>query len=202
MLRAVSPSYTHLMDRLWTPWRLEYITGKQTSRKGVPEALNAWPGEDTSCVFCNMLGAVQWAKSTGMPSDAAEQAAGVLLLEPHCFVCLNAFPYTSGHLMILPYVHTASLAALPSETAADLIGLAQRAELWLRECYSPDGLNFGMNLGEAAGAGVAGHLHLHALPRWTGDASFMTTTADTRILPETPFQTWTKLRQAIEKQAT
>ena len=169
------------MDRLWTPWRLEYITGKQTSRKGVPEPLSAWPGEDTSCVFCNMLGAVRWAKDTGMPPADAERAAGILHLETHCFVCLNAFPYTSGHLMILPYLHTASLAGLPSAAAQELIALAQRAEIWLRKCYEPDGLNF---------------------PRWTGDASFMTTTADTRILPETPLQTWNKLRQVIESEAT
>ena len=137
-----------------------------------------------------------------MPPEDAEQTAGILLLETHCFVCLNAFPYTSGHLMILPYLHTASLAALPAAAAQELVVLAQRAEIWLQECYKPDGLNFGMNLGEAAGAGVAGHLHLHALPRWTGDASFMTTTADTRILPETPLQTWKKLRRVIGSEAT
>ncbi len=137
-----------------------------------------------------------------MAADQAERAAGILTMEARCFVCLNAFPYSSGHLMILPYVHTASLAALPSQTAQDLVLLAQRAELWLRRCYQPDGLNFGMNLGEAAGAGVAGHLHLHGLPRWAGDGSFMMTTADTRILPESPAETWSKLRRAIADDAT
>ncbi len=186
------------MDRLWTPWRLDYITGQNASRKGVPEELNAWPGRDTSCVFCNMLASVAWAKAEGMPAADAERATGILLMQTTCFVCLNAFPYNSGHLMILPYSHTASLADLPAETAQELMALAQRSETWLRRCYNPDGLNFGMNLGEAAGAGVAGHLHLHGLPRWTGDGSFLMTTADTRTLPETPRETWTKLRQAIE----
>ena len=190
------------MDRLWTPWRSDYITGKHAGRKGVPEALSAWPGEDTSCVFCNMLAAVRWAKETGWPAVEAEQAAGILTMEQHCFVCLNAFPYSSGHLMVLPYRHTASLASLPPDAASEFVGLAQRAELWLRHCYHPDGLNFGINLGEAAGAGVAGHLHLHGLPRWSGDGSFMLTTADTRILPETPAETWVKLRQAVAEEAT
>ena len=190
------------MDRLWTPWRESYVSGKSTGWKGVPAELTAWPGPDTSCVFCNMLGAVLWAKRTGMPSDQAERAAGILLMHSHCFVCLNAFPYSSGHLMILPYVHTASLASLDAETAGELILLAQQAETWLRTCYQPDGLNFGMNLGEAAGAGVAGHLHLHALPRWSGDGSFMMTTADTRLLPEMPAETWHKLRTVIAARAT
>ncbi len=190
------------MDRLWTPWRNDYVGGKIAGRKGVPEALSAWPGDDTSCVFCNMLAAVRWAKDTGSSAEEAEQAAGILTMEKHCFVCLNAFPYSSGHLMILPYLHTASLTSLPSDAANELIWLAQRAESWLRRAYHPDGLNFGMNLGEAAGAGVAGHLHLHGLPRWSGDGSFMLTTADTRILPETPADTWKRLRTALAKEAT
>ena len=190
------------MDRLWTPWRGQYITGKLPGRKGVPEALSGWPGEDTGCVFCNMLASVQWAKQAGMPGNEADRAAGILTLATHCFVCLNAFPYSSGHLLILPYCHTASLADLPTAAATELIVLAQQAEGWLREVYSPDGLNLGMNLGEAAGAGIAAHLHLHALPRWAGDGNFMLTTADTRVLPETPADTWNRLRRVIAENAT
>lgn len=190
------------MDRLWTPWRGAYVSGNSTGWKGVPAELAAWPGPDRSCVFCNMLGAVLWAKEIGMSAEQAEKAAGILLMQSNCFVCLNAFPYSSGHLMILPYCHTASLASLQPEVAGEMMTLAQRAELWLRSCYQPDGLNFGMNLGEAAGAGVAGHLHLHALPRWSGDGSFMMTTAETRLLPETPAETWHKLRSAIALEAT
>ncbi len=199
---TIYPPYTFNMDRLWTPWRREYVAGKLPGRKGVPDSLRDWPGADTSCVFCNMVGAVLWAKKSGVPAAEAEQAAGILLMDTHCLVCLNAFPYTSGHLMILPYTHTASLAALSEPIARELILLAQRAEGWLRRCYSPDGLNFGINLGEAAGAGVAGHLHLHGLPRWSGDGSFMLTTADTRVLPETPGQTWQRLREAVAADAT
>ena len=199
---AIQPLILNPMDRLWTPWRGSYVSGRETGRKGVPAELAAWPGPDTSCVFCNMLGAVAWAKRTGMSAEQAEEAAGILLMQAHCFVCLNTFPYSSGHLMILPYVHTASLASLDPSTASQMMKLAQHAELWLRTCYQPDGLNFGMNLGEAAGAGIAGHLHLHALPRWSGDGSFMMTTADTRLLPETLGETWRKLRSAISEQAT
>ena len=178
------------------------MAGESTGWKGVPAELQAWPGPDTSCVFCNMLGAVRWAKQTGMVDEEAECAAGILLMQPHCFVCLNAFPYSSGHLLILPYFHIASLASLAPEIASEMMGLAQRAETWLQSCYKPDGLNLGMNLGKAAGAGVAGHLHLHVLPRWSGDGSFMMTTADTRVLPETPADTWRKLRSTIAAQAT
>ncbi len=98
---------------------------------------------------------------------------------------LNAFPYSSGHVMILPYLHTDSLAKLPVETAEEIMRPAQRMETVLREVYKPDGINLGMNLGEAAGAGVAGHIHLHVLPRWFGDTNFMTVVGETRVLPET-----------------
>ena len=190
------------MDRLWTPWRSQYISGKLAGKKGVPASLSAWPGADTGCVFCNMLASVQWAKQAGTPAAEADRAASILALRTHCFVCLNAFPYSSGHLLILPYCHTSSLADLPLEAAHELILLAQQAEGWLRKAYTPDGLNLGMNLGEAAGAGVAAHLHLHVLPRWTGDGNFMMTTADTRVLPETPADTWTRLRRILLDDAT
>lgn len=199
---AARRRYTREMDRLLTPWRNNYVSGGLEGRPGVPAALAAWPGPETGCVFCNMLGAVRWAWEQGWAAEEAERSAGILLMTADCFVCLNAFPYSSGHLMILPYRHTASLAKLAPETAAAMMALAQRAERWLRRIYRPDGLNFGMNLGEAAGAGVAGHLHLHALPRWTGDGSFMMTTAETRILPEALGDTWKKLRDAIADETT
>lgn len=189
------------MDRLWTPWRNSYVTGAVAGMPGVPVELADWPGPDTGCVFCNMLCSVRWAEAQGR-RDEAERAAGILLMAENCFACLNKFPYSTGHLMILPYLHTASLAELPSETAAELIGIGQRAERWLRLTYRPDGLNFGMNLGEAAGAGVAGHLHLHALPRWIGDGSFMMTVAEARILPEGLGDTWQKLRAVIAEETT
>ena len=114
-------------------------------------------------------------------------------------MCLNAFPYSTGHVMVIPYRHTDSLAGLGSAEALEMMALAQQTEtLSAQRVYRPDGLNFGLNLGEAAGAGVAGHIHLHALPRWSGDTNFMTVTAETRVLPETLEITWSKLRAAFE----
>jgi ATP adenylyltransferase len=172
------------MDLLWTPWRYSYVTtADKAVRSGVPAALSDWPG-DTGCVFCNLLAAVDYAIGDGMEPSAAEAAAGIVYSGVDCFVCLNAFPYTSGHVMVIPYIHEASLAELPSATAHELIDLAQKTERVLGRLYSPQGINLGLNLGQAAGAGVAGHLHMHALPRWIGDTNFMTTIAETRVLPE------------------
>jgi ATP adenylyltransferase len=186
------------MDRLWTPWRYSYVTHSgPPGRAGVPQSLAAWPG-DKGCVFCNLLASVDFAIENGMPREQAELAAGLVYRGKEIFLCLNAFPYTSGHVMLLPYSHLDSLARLPIAAAQELISLAQVTEVTLRRIYSPDGLNFGMNLGEAAGAGVAGHLHLHAMPRWVGDTNFMTVTAETRVLPETLEITWRRLREAFQ----
>ena len=186
------------MDRLWTPWRYNYITRSDPqARSGVPEALNAWPtseAEDKHCVFCNMIAAVDYAIANGMQREIAEEAAHIVYRGHKCFICLNAFPYSTGHLLLVPYQHVDSLAALGAEAAQELMVLAQRSELALREVYKPGGINMGLNLGEAAGAGIAGHIHLHALPRWSGDTNFMTVTAETRVLPESLDVTWAKLR--------
>ncbi|HXC94564.1 MAG TPA: HIT domain-containing protein [Edaphobacter sp.] len=186
------------MDRLWTPWRYSYITRKDPeARTGVPAALSAWPptdAEDKHCVFCNMIAAVDYAMSQGMAREVAEQAVHIVHRGLHCFVCLNAYPYSTGHIMIVPYQHLASLSAIPVEASHELIALTQRAEVALREAYRPGGLNMGLNLGEAAGAGIADHIHLHVLPRWIGDTNFMTVTAETRVLPESLDVSWAKLR--------
>ena len=185
------------MDRLWTPWRYNYVSrADQRQRKGVPVALDAWNG-DFGCVFCNMIAAVDHAVDTGMSREVAEKAAYIVSRGETCFVCLNAFPYSTGHVMVIPYRHTDSLAGLESATAMEMMTLAQRTETCLRQVYRPDGLNFGLNLGESAGAGVADHIHLHALPRWSGDTNFMTVIAETRVLPETLEITWSKLRAAF-----
>lgn len=185
------------MDRLWTPWRYQYVTKSQPQgRKGVPEELSAWP-EDKRCVFCNLIGATRWAIAQGMSADQAERASHILLQAEHCYICLNAFPYSSGHLLIIPYEHLQSLAELPPAAAQEMMTLAQRSERALRATYKPDGLNMGLNLGESAGAGVAEHLHLHALPRWTGDNNFMAVLAETRVLPEMLDQSWQRLREAF-----
>ena len=196
------------MERLWTPWRYDYVSRvEQPSRAGVPAALSAWleSGEaqaqsstgDRDCVFCNLIAAVDHATAQGMPVDEAEEAARILLRGPLCFLCLNAYPYATGHVLIVPYRHVDSLAALETEAAQEMMALAQRVESLLRSVYNPAGMNFGLNLGEAGGAGIAGHIHMHALPRWIGDTNFMTVTADTRVLPETLETTWLRLRKAL-----
>jgi ATP adenylyltransferase len=193
------------MDRLWTPWRYNYITGQapegslstQPRKAGVPEALSGWPG-DRHCVFCNMIAAVDWAIEHGMEREEAERAAWILDRGEHTFLVLNAFPYSNGHLMAVPYAHHASLAELPLAAAEELMLDMRRAETALRDIYKPDGLNLGMNLGEAAGAGVASHLHVHALPRWSGDSNFMTVIGETRVLPEMLAQSWQRLRTAFK----
>jgi ATP adenylyltransferase len=158
------------MDYLWTPWRYQYIT---TS------------GEPCECVFC----------AAGRSRD--DRANFVVHRGRHNYVILNRFPYTSGHVMVVPYVHVANLDELPAEAAAELMELSQSAVRRLREVYRPEGLNLGMNLGKCSGAGIAGHLHMHVLPRWTGDTNFMTVTAETRVLPETLEQTWERLKAAF-----
>lgn len=192
------------MDRLWTPWRYSYVSRSEpTARKGVPAALDAWPEEeDRHCVFCNLIASANYAIALGMDPEEADQAALIVLRGEHCFICLNRFPYATGHILIVPHRHLDSLTRLPIEAAEEMIHLAQRAETVLRSVYSPDGLNFGLNLGESAGAGVADHLHMHALPRWIGDTNFMTVVAETRVLPETLDSTWTRLRAAFKNEAT
>lgn len=189
------------MDILWTPWRFAYVTSADAAaRPGVPVGLADWPG-DHGCVFCNMIASVDHAIAQGMEKDKAEAAAGLVLRGEKCFICLNAFPYTSGHVMIVPYAHIDRLVALPGGTAHELMDLAQRTEKVLRSLYKPGGLNFGLNLGQAAGAGVANHLHMHALPRWPGDTNFMTSIGETRVLPEDLSATWKRMREAFTEPA-
>jgi ATP adenylyltransferase len=194
---------TH-MDHLWTPWRYAYITRSDPqARTGVAPELSAWPAaEDKHCVFCNMIAATDYAIAHGMPVETAERASHLVHRGTHCFVCLNVYPYATGHVLILPYLHIDSLAAAPPDAAHEIIDLAQTAERALRTTYRPDGINLGMNLGEAAGAGIAGHIHMHVLPRWIGDTNFMTVTAETRVLPEALDITWKRLREAFGNDAT
>ncbi len=159
------------MDRLWTPWRYRYLTA---------------PKPATACVFCD-IGA---AKN----NDEAELVVHRGALN---FVVLNRFPYTSGHLMVVPYRHAPDLAGIDAATASELMELTRAAERHIRAVYRPDGLNLGMNIGESAGAGIAGHIHMHVLPRWTGDANFMSTVGETRVLPEELSVTWQRLRDAF-----
>jgi ATP adenylyltransferase len=160
------------MDYLWTPWRYEYISHT---------------GEDAACVFC-------------AAAQSSDDKAALVVHRGKCnFVILNRYPYTSGHIMVVPYAHVATLEEMPDEALVEMIRLARAAERHLRAVYRPEGLNLGINLGRSAGAGIAGHVHLHALPRWTGDTNFMTVVAETRVLPEDLEITWERLRQAFSQ---
>ncbi len=196
------PGILSEMDYLWTPWRYRYVTGEDrpkdmpTQRPGVAQELSGWPG-DRHCVFCNLHSSASWAAEQGMDAARADCLAHIVFRGKHCFVCLNAFPYSSGHVMVIPYDHEQSLAALDENAALEMMRLARRAETVLRTVYTPQGINLGMNLGKAAGAGVDEHLHLHVLPRWLGDTNFMTVTAETRVLPEELDVTWQRLHAAF-----
>lgn len=158
------------MDRLWSPWRYRYVSTANPAH---------------ACIFC--------AKA----AEDRDQENLILFRGRLHYVLLNLFPYTTGHLMIAPYRHVANLEDLTPEEAAELMDLTRAAAAHLRRIYRPQGLNLGMNLGECAGAGIAGHLHMHVLPRWMGDANFMTTIAETRVMPEELPETWRKLSAAF-----
>jgi ATP adenylyltransferase len=159
------------MDRLWTPWRYQYISAA---------------GEATGCIFCEK------------PAQGADEENYIVHRSRHNYVILNAFPYTSGHVMVAPYKHVATLDDAGDETLLEMMLLVRGAVSCLKAVYRPDGVNLGMNLGKAAGAGVAGHIHMHVLPRWMGDANFMTTVAETRVIPEDLNETYRKLKQAFD----
>jgi ATP adenylyltransferase len=160
------------MDHLFTPWRYAYITGAHA------------PGD---CLFCGLL----QPKNHHAKDD---EKSLIVHRAKYCFVMLNAFPYTSGHAMVVPYEHLDELSKLSQPAAQEMMALTQRLEGVLRELYRPDGINLGMNIGKAAGAGVAGHIHMHVLPRWFGDVNFMTAVGETRVLPEALQTTYQKLR--------
>jgi len=160
------------MDYIWTPWRYRYV---------------ADASKDSRCIFCDAL-------------DAGDDRRVLIVLRgTKNFVILNRYPYTSGHVMVVPYVHVANLVDAEPETLAEMMQIAQRLERALGNTYHPQGYNLGMNLGRAAGAGVTGHLHLHVLPRWAGDANFMTVTGETRVEPEELSITFERLREALER---
>ena len=191
--------YLIRMDYLWTPWRYAYLVDQDPGgRKGVPAALAAWDG-DCHCVFCNLLGATRHAVEQGGGAINADRAANIVLRGEYCFVVLNAYPYSSGHVMVVPYEHQPMLNALAPAAALEMMALAQRTDGVLRHVYQPHGVNLGMNLGRAAGAGVEEHLHLHILPRWMGDANFMTVVGETRVLPEMLGVTWQRLRDGFDQ---
>ena len=160
------------MDYLWSPWRYQYIS-------------QVHDGTQPECIFCDAL------------ARSRDEETLIVHRGKKMFVILNRYPYTTGHSMIVPYAHVAELKLLEPDALQEMMILAQKIEQAFQSIYRPEGMNIGMNLGRAAGAGVVGHLHLHMLPRWTGDTNFMTVTAETRVHPEELSATYRKLSQAL-----
>jgi ATP adenylyltransferase len=161
------------MDYLWTPWRYQYL--EQATQDKQPD-----------CIFCDAL------------ARNRDEETLIVHRGKKSFVILNRFPYTSGHVMVVPYAHVAELHLCEPAALQEMMELAQKLETVYHNAYQPDGMNLGMNLGKAAGAGVAGHLHLHMLPRWIGDSNFMTVTGETRVHPEELHTTFDRLKKALQ----
>mgnify|MGYP000706048588 CR=1 FL=1 len=156
------------LEHIWSPWRMEYIRRSSKS---------------TGCIFCNAL-----------KHDSDEYL--IVKREPTAFVILNRYPYTSGHVMCVPYAHVSRLQDLPQSSRAEMMELVNQSVQVLQKVYHPEGFNVGMNLGEAAGAGVADHLHMHIVPRWGGDTNFMSAVGRTRVLPELLEDTYQRVKEA------
>jgi ATP adenylyltransferase len=159
------------VERLWSPWRLAYVSGS---------------GEPKGCVFCD--------------AQVDGQAAPLVLFRGRtCFIILNLYPYNNGHLMVVPNRHVAALADATPDELSEMMQLARAAEMALSEAYRPQGINVGMNLGRPAGAGIADHMHIHVVPRWTGDTNFMSVVGNVRVLPEDLEHTANRLRPIFER---
>ena len=158
--------------RIWAPWRLEYVK-------------DAAKDNEDECIFC------------AKPAADDDEANLIVHRGQRCFVILNLFPYTNGHLMVAPYEHISRLQDLPPETITETMTLAQRAMTGLEKTYNPHGYNVGFNQGRVAGAGFEHHIHLHVVPRWGGDTNFMPVIADTKVMPETPEQSYEALKDAF-----
>jgi len=162
------------MDYLWTPWRFQYMA-------------EAAQGQQPECIFCDAV------------KKNRDEETLIVHRGKRAFVILNRFPYTSGHVMIVPYSHVPELSLCEIGELDEMMTLARRVEAAFQTNYKPDGMNLGMNLGKAAGAGVAGHLHLHMLPRWFGDSNFMTVTGETRVQPEELRTTYERLKKSLSE---
>ncbi|MGC9521724.1 MAG: HIT family protein [Anaerolineae bacterium] len=160
------------MKRIWAPWRMRYLKGEHRAVEG--------------CVFCHKITA----------DDAEEH---VLYRGKHCFVVLNRFPYSNGHLMIVPYAHVSSIQDLEAPVLLEMVQLLQEAQRILGEVQAPDGYNVGINEGSAAGAGIEEHIHMHIVPRWEGDANYMTVIGDTRVIPQSLDDTYAMLRPHFDR---
>ncbi|HEY6305062.1 MAG TPA: HIT domain-containing protein [Candidatus Angelobacter sp.] len=160
------------MDYLFSPWRYAFVSQAHKA---------------TGCLFCEL------------PQAGDDEKTLIVHRDKHCYVVLNAYPYTSGHVMVVPFRHTDQLRLLSVPAAQEMMELMRRLEGILREVYQPEGLNLGMNLGKAAGAGIAEHIHMHVLPRWTADANFITVIGETRVLPEDLATTYKRIREKFQE---
>jgi ATP adenylyltransferase len=158
--------------RIWAPWRLAYV--KDASKDN-----------EEQCIFC------------AKPRAEEDEANLIVHRGERCFVILNLYPYTNGHLMVAPYEHLSRLQDLPTETTAEMMSLAQAAMNRLEQVYEPHGYNVGFNQGRVAGAGVEHHIHLHVVPRWGGDTNFMPVIADTKVMPQSIEQSYEALKGAF-----
>ena len=160
-----------MSERLWAPWRMDFVA------KGY---------KDEQCLFCRVN------------AETDDEANYVLVRGPLSLLMLNAYPYTNGHLMTAPLRHTAEFDTLSPDELAEMMAMAQRGMAALRAVYRPDGFNVGMNLGSAGGAGIADHLHLHIVPRWSGDTNFMPVVGDVRVMPESLDASYRRIKSALD----
>lgn len=172
------------MERLWAPWRLTYIAGETAGGDSPP------PPKPKGCIFCDK------------PDEADDAGNYILARGATCFVILNAFPYNNGHLMVVPYRHLSHPADLTPDENAELMATTSYLTGVLDRVYRADGYNIGMNVGSAAGAGIAAHLHLHLVPRWAGDTNFMPVVGEIKVMPETLEQTYQKISAPLAASAT
>jgi ATP adenylyltransferase len=163
------------MEHLWTPWRMSY--------------LRRTPSNEPTCIFCSKV------------EEDNDPKNHILYRGKHCFVILNLYPYNNGHLMVVPYQHTSKLEEIEETALAELMTLTQKAVEILTAAYNPQGFNIGINLGTAAGAGIATHIHQHVVPRWNGDTNFVSIVGQTRIIPEWIDETYVQLRDRWERVA-
>ncbi|MFC1549383.1 HIT domain-containing protein [Nitrospirota bacterium] len=161
------------MKQVWAPWRIEYILGPK-------------PGE---CIFCTM------------PAEDTDRDNLILYRGERNFIIMNRYPYNSGHLMIVPYFHTSSFEGLDSLTLSEMMELTRASVECLEEVMRPEGFNTGLNIGQAAGAGIREHLHMHVVPRWAGDSNFMAALDEVRVIPEHLMSTYDKIHKVIGKHA-
>ncbi|MGQ0792760.1 MAG: HIT family protein [Deltaproteobacteria bacterium] len=159
------------MKPIWAPWRIDYITGEKRS----------------GCVFCDK------------PKEGSDRGNLILFQGVAAFIIMNRYPYTNGHLMVVPYRHTSELSELDAAERLEIMNLAARC-VQILECIKPDGFNIGMNLGRVAGAGIDEHLHLHIVPRWSGDTNFMPVIADVKVMPEYLGDTYAKLYERLKSE--